>query len=305
MFVSPHLSVASEPLRALARSIFDARDDLRAHFSDPESPEFGRWLGTYGLAEHPDVAALFPPLPPDTLRATACGGPTIETHLNTGAADFSTVVDLYEIYSGRSASELGSVLDFGCGCGRLLRWFSSSLPRTALFGTDVREATIRWCDENLEGTFLLNEVTPPQAIEADTLDLSVALSVFSHLDREQSIAWMSELARVTKPDGLILVTTHGAFSLGVLTRSAEHQSVLEIDAPQAQDMLRRLQTEGFLHKVLSKATLERADGVDDNYGQAFMTEAFAREGWGEFVEVVGYVPVGLNLFQDVFVLRPR
>ena len=181
----------------------------------------------------------------------------------------------------------------------------SSLPRAALFGTDVREATIRWCDENLEGTFLLNEVTPPQAIEADTLDLSVALSVFSHLDREQSIAWMSELARVTKPDGLILVTTHGAFSLGVLTRSAEHQSVLEIDAPQAQDMLRRLQTEGFLHKVLSKATLERADGVDDNYGQAFMTEAFAREGWGEFVEVVGYVPVGLNLFQDVFVLRPR
>jgi len=49
----------------------------------------------------------------------------------------------------------------------------------------------------------------------------------------------------------------------------------------------------------------KLDGPEEDYGQAFFTDAFVREEWGERVELLGYVPAALNLIQDFFVLRPK
>lgn len=295
-------------LRRVARELHAGRPDLRAAFPDPASGEFGQWLGVNGVLEDARVAAHYPPLPPDELRATACGGPTLHTHLYTGSEDFRAVAELYEVFAERPLAALddgGAVLDFGCGCGRLLRWFRTALPGCRLVGADVRAASVAWCRASLPGTFLANGTAPPLELADDSVDLAVALSVFSHLSLADDLAWMAELVRVTRPGGLILVSTHGAFALALCARSAEHQASLQIGAGEARALLRDLAREGFLHRVLPAATLRAADGVAADYGQAFLTEAFARERWGALADVLGCVPVALNLFQDVHVLRAR
>lgn len=289
----------------IAAELYAARPDLRAAFPVRESAGFWQWLGTHGVLEDARVAAACPPLPPESLRATACGGNTLASHLYTGAEDFRMLGELFELFAQRSIETVGSVFDFGCGCGRVLRWFQQALPAARLYGGDVREATIAWCQQNLRGSFASNGTLPPLALPDRSCDLVYALSVFSHLGREQNLAWMRELVRITRPDGLILVSTHGAFAAAVCTRSPEHQLVLQIDRADAARILRDLAREPFVHRVLPAAVRAAADGVAEDYGQAFFTELFARSAWAEYAEFVGCVPCALNLFQDVHVLRPR
>ena len=47
------------------------------------------------------------------------------------------------------------------------------------------------------------------------------------------------------------------------------------------------------------------DGVADDYGQAFFDDTWVRSAFAGSAELVGHVPCGLSLFQDMFVLRAR
>ncbi len=299
------LAPRAPELARLARELYGRRPDLRAAFPDPEAADFRQWLGVNGVLEDERIARFYPPIPPEPLRSTACGGPTIQSHLFTGAEDFRTVAELFEIFSGRPIQSLQSVLDFGCGCGRLLRWFATTLPTARQSGADVRAASIVWCRQNLQGTFLANCTVPPLDLPDEAFELTIALSVFSHLNLDQNVAWLRELARVTRRDGLLLVTTHGAFALAACARHVHLQNLLEMTADEARVALRNLHRDRFVHVGMPVATLRAAEGVAADYGQAFFSEQFVQERWSEFVEVLGCVPVALNLFQDFHVLRPR
>lgn len=290
----------------VAASIFAERPDLVATFGDPRSPGMLEWLAVHGVREYPDrLAALYAPVPPPELRGTACCGDTDEMHLATSVADFKRLGQLWEIFSDKPFLEVASALDFGCGCGRLARWFTHARPEFDLVGADVAPSSVAWCREHLAGRFVVNGPRPPLPLADDAFELVYALSVFSHLDREANLAWLRELARVCRPDGLMLLSTHGAFALAVLTQSAEHQEVMGLSAEQGREDLRRLARESFVQHVYAPDVRASAEGLEPTYGQAFFTEAFVREAWADDVELVGHVPAALNLFQDFFVVRPR
>jgi SAM-dependent methyltransferase len=299
------LAPRDSALTRLAEDVYRTRPDLQAAFPDPRGAEFRQWLGVYGLLENPAVAAFYPALPPEELRATVCGGRALPSHLRTGAEDFRSLAELFEVFAARSIESVRTTLDFGCGCGRLVRWFETALPHAHHHGADVRVAAIDWCRQNLRGTFLANGTMPPLALPDASIDFTFALSVFSHLSAEQSLHWMRELVRVTKPDGLVLVSTHGTFALALCSRSPEHQHLLKMDAATARELLRELPRRHFLHRVSPAASRLAADGVADDYGQAFFDEIHAREAWAGFAEYLGCVPCGLNLFQDFHAVRPR
>lgn len=299
------LAPRNPALDLLAREVFASRPDLRAAFGAPDSAGFHQWLGVHGVLEDPRIAAHYPPLPPEHLRATVCGGASFAAHLYSGAEDFRGLGELFEIYAGRPLASARSVLDFGCGCGRELRWMQTALPEAALYGADVRKAAIDWCQQNLRGTFLANGLLPPLDLPDASIDFAYALSVWSHLTDAQGRAWMRELARVVRPDGLILVSTHGAFALALCMRSPDHQRTLQIDAGSACQLLRELPQQHFLHRVLPATIRADADGVADDYGQAFFDEVYARSAFADYAEFVGCVPCGLGLFQDYHAFRPR
>ncbi|MGI8803851.1 MAG: class I SAM-dependent methyltransferase [Solirubrobacteraceae bacterium] len=146
------------------------------------------------------------PVPPAKLRVLVSGTADPEFFINTGrrqATFFREMLDRNDVPLTQSSS----VLDFGCGCGRIARWWAGS---SVLFGCDPNRELVAWCRANL--TFMnaaVSEDDPPLPYPDATFDFVYALSVFTHLPEAPARAWMDELARVVKPGGHVLFTTAG------------------------------------------------------------------------------------------------
>jgi SAM-dependent methyltransferase len=149
------------------------------------------------------------PLPPREYVDLVIGptGP-IEGFLSQGRLATEILSDALARH-GYDLASLEKVLDWGCGCGRVLRWWAGwDGPR--FYGSDYNPELVDWCQENLPHvTAKLNGLSPPLRFEDGTLDLVYALSVFTHLAEDRQQLWMDEIARVLKPGGLFFFTTNG------------------------------------------------------------------------------------------------
>ncbi|MBS1957751.1 MAG: glycosyltransferase family 92 protein [Cyanobacteria bacterium SZAS-4] len=148
------------------------------------------------------------PLPPEELRYLVAGSADIPGFLNGGRETATAIVQLLN-KNGIDLSGLEHILDFGCGCGRVLRHMCKLTP-ARVDGTDYNPRYMKWLGEAfLSQSFSVNHLSPPSEYESDRFDLIYAISVFTHLTQEQQTAWMNEFARILKPKGYLVFTTHG------------------------------------------------------------------------------------------------
>jgi len=147
------------------------------------------------------------PVPPARLRVRVAGTADLEWFLESGRLAEQSIRATLERH-GTRIEDLGAVLDFGCGCGRVTRRWRGL---DGIHGSDMSRDAVEWCRRNLAfARFETNSLAPPLAFADASFDLVYALSVFTHLTVELQRAWLAELARVLRPNGLLLVTTHGA-----------------------------------------------------------------------------------------------
>jgi SAM-dependent methyltransferase len=224
------------------------------------------------------------PVPPPRLIVRVAGTPDAGWFLESGRTAAAAICGALE-RAGRKIDELDSILDFGCGCGRVTRrWVG--LDGVEVHGSDRNATAIAWCRENLGfARFETNELAPPLAHPSGTFDLVYALSVFTHLTEELGLAWAEELARVLRPGGYVLLTTHGARYRGGLTTKERAR----FDA--------------------GELVVRRPEAVGSNLCAAFHPRAYVQETLartGPF-EPVEFVPEGAtgNPYQDLHLLRKR
>jgi|SRR5581483_5024337 len=162
-----------------------------------------RGLGRDGSVA--DAGSL--PLPPAQLRVRVAGTADAAWFLEGGRLAEETLRGALE-RAGTRLEDMASILDFGCGCGRVLRRLAD-LPGE-LHGSDFYGPAVEWCRENLPfATFVQNGLEPPLPFEGGELELVYAFSVLTHLPVGLQHAWMAELSRVLRPGGYLLVSTHG------------------------------------------------------------------------------------------------
>jgi SAM-dependent methyltransferase len=147
------------------------------------------------------------PVPPARLRVKVAGTGDLDWFLSSGKLGEESIRAAVARH-GRPVETLDALLDFGCGCGRVTRWFAHA-NGVAVHGSDMNADAVAWCRANLPGRFETNGLAPPLAFDDESFDLVYALSVFTHLPGELQLAWQRELRRVLRPGGLLLVTTHG------------------------------------------------------------------------------------------------
>jgi SAM-dependent methyltransferase len=101
------------------------------------------------------------------------------------------------------------LMDFGCGCGRITRHLHI-LKNTDIWGVDYNSRLIKWCNKYLPvGTYQTNSLEPPLPFPNNKFDFIIARSVFTHLNANLQLVWLSELYRVLKPGGYFFFTTMG------------------------------------------------------------------------------------------------
>jgi len=148
------------------------------------------------------------PMPPAEL-VVLVSGPSLAWFSEHGRTDAAKFRDLAARHGQDAASGL-SVLDFGCGAGRIARWLAPEVIGAGgtFLGSDLNPKLAGWCAANLPGTYSANGLQPPLALDADIVDLVYAHSVLTHLTEATTRAWLAELARVLRPGGLALLTFH-------------------------------------------------------------------------------------------------
>lgn len=220
-------------------------------------------------------------VPPSLLRYKVSESIDTELFLDVGERTAATIERTLND-TGTSLHAMKKVLDFGCGCGRTLRWLIERFPHSQFFGTDVDEMSVRWCQKHLNATVSVNGNHPPLYFQDSLFDCVYAISVFTHLNEQYQRMWLAELRRVLRPGGLLLVSLHGLGSLQCL-------------APEDKEMLR---THGLLFKQSSKL-----HGIHPTWYQtAFHTEDYVVRAWSAYFSVLEYKELGLG-YQDVIVLR--
>jgi SAM-dependent methyltransferase len=179
-----------------------------------------REIGSMEVDSGPDAGL---PVPPPDLRVLVSGpGAERETWLRTGATDAELIRRLL-LRNGYGLEAMSSVLDFGCGCGRVARHWAD-LQGPALHGADASGRLAGWCDAQLPFMRAIEiDPHPPLPYASREFDFAYALSVLTHLSEEAGRTWAAELVRVLKPGGLLLFTVQGARFAPVLDESQQRR----------------------------------------------------------------------------------
>lgn len=221
------------------------------------------------------------PIPSEPLIKLVAGPRAgISWFLEGGRRGAESIVEILERNGARFA-DLRAILDFGCGCGRVIRHFSSAAG-TKFYGADYNPEMVAWCERHLPfAKFTSNGLGPPLPFPSKKFDLVYALSVFTHLSEELQFRWMEDLSRVLKPGGFLLLTTHGESYLG-------HFS----DEEKQQFRSGKLITRG----VANSGT---------NTCSAFHPPAYVRAELAKDFQVLDFIPEGAkgNPTQDAYLLR--
>jgi SAM-dependent methyltransferase len=155
-----------------------------------------------------------PPLPPVEYRNLV--GCADEAYFDnpSGAAVFPQL----------PPSAYASVLDFGCGCGRLARQLiQQRTPPRRYVGVDIHAGMVAWCRDALAPLApgfefhhhdLFNRSLNPGGAASQmafpvadgSVTLLIAWSVFTHLNEAQATFYLAEAARVLAPDGVLVST---------------------------------------------------------------------------------------------------
>ena len=151
------------------------------------------------------------PLPPYKLIHLVTGNKWKADFFISGKLQMAQMTNILE-KNNINIAGIDSILDFGCGCGRLVRHLSSLDANGAqkLYGTDYNGELVAWCKDNLPfAEFDVNALSPPLKYRDSSFDFIFARSVFTHLSYDLQAAWIDELHRILRTSGLLYFSTHG------------------------------------------------------------------------------------------------
>jgi len=236
-------------------------------------------------------ASLHRDLPDENQRFRVIGNRDAAGFLMSGCTDYQRLDRACRALAGQHLRDYPSILDWGCGCGRIARYLA---PLAAEFhGCDIDAGNVVWCAEHLPGRYVASSLRPPLPYAQAAFDLIYGISVFTHFRSELEALWLSELKRVAKPGALLLMTVHGQTTI----------DYARLDARGRERLTAVVQRAG----IFCAGRNGQLDGHaehGDQYVNVYHSLGYIRRVWAEHFEIVDILP-GYLFTHDLVVMRRR
>jgi len=269
-------------------------------------------LNRIAVFEDSTLRQYVSPFPPQTLMQNTTGL-TSESDFASHGADFWVALSQA---SPKPLNKFSSILDFGCGCGRLARMFKGHPGHIA--GCDIDHRHVEWCSAALGYMETkLSSVRPPIPFSDREFEAVISISIFTHLNEISQDQFLQELARVCRPDGLLFLTIHGSRALERALAEPQIKAMLDMSDDLFQAARKKfadgqhafILQQGHLtttNKATLKGVLTKKVISDPfEYGITFIPESYLRAHWGQWFDIIDYRVGALHDFQDVVVLRRK
>jgi len=194
--------------------------------------------------------------------------------------------------AGRTFDDMGRWLDFGCGYGRVIRFLTRLVPPERIVASDVIEQGAEFCHSEF-GVAHLPSGSELGSLHLGQFDFIFAISVLTHLNEQNSVAFLRLLGESLAPGGIALFTSHGRWAV-------EHPDVYgpEYEA-RSEEIEAAVAARGIAYLRYSFAP--------DDYGMTWHSRAFIETTMQQLhegrVAPLLFKPHGLDGHQDVFAFQ--
>lgn len=192
-------------------------------------------------------------------------------------------------------TDFTDIYDWGCGCGRVLRWLLDAAPQARLYGSDIDVPAIDWLRQNYpELDVRPNNGLPPLPFRNIGFDLVLGYSVLTHLDEHYQDAWLAELHRVTRPGAVLLLTVSSNRMWQHTMETSDHHNLDQLRALRG-----KLDENGIMHWTGD----DWEQYFPEFYHTTFHLPEYIYQHWSRWFEVVAIEPGSAEMPQDVVILR--
>lgn len=252
---------------------------------------YGKVLFGLPTTELPNLSKLLPAMPPEEVQIGFTGSAG-EHSLHLVLQFLRRVAAGYRDVARRPLRD-ATILDYGCGYGRVLRMMPYFTAADRVYGFDPLEQAVGLCrDHNLFGTIekcdFLPDALPCPGVE---FDLVYSFSVFTHTSERATRTALQALRDRVKPGSVVVITIRPG---GYWQQASGIHAVADAASYEA-----RHEAEGF---AFFPHPREPVDG-DVTYGDTSMTIDWLRRA-APFFEVAKFDDQYADRNQQIVYLRP-
>jgi 2-polyprenyl-3-methyl-5-hydroxy-6-metoxy-1,4-benzoquinol methylase len=180
------------------------------------------------------------------------------------------------------------ILDWGCGCGRVIREMMKFVLPATLTGCDIDTEAIAWDKIHIRGpTFDRIDPYPPTAYSAGAFDLIYGISVMTHLDEQTQLSWLEELSRIASSGGIVALTIIG-------------ENLRKTNMPA--ELAKTFHETGFASFVPSYSGMLAPFSHQGYYQETYHSFDYIERTWRKFFDVLECFE---TKHQDILILRAR
>jgi len=245
------------------------------------------------------VVRAAPPMPPPELRLKVAGADN-EAHFDASGPMSVADFDRALAGVGRSRADFSRILEWGCGCGRILRHLDFDPRRQEVHGCDIDRGMIDWLQGAMpELRLVTSGGLPPLPYADGQFDLIVNHSVLTHLDEAYQDAWLGELRRILAVEGVLILTVSGVHAFEFWAAS------LPQGDPVAENTIHAARKTLAEQGIYFRADDGWADQFPKYYQNTFHAPWYVFEHWSRYFDIASFMPRGSLGYQDMVVLKHK